>query len=395
MIDPKMTGPKLNTTARPATTLAERLNPRDNAYTLLRLLAALAVVATHAMTMGIGPQAVGPLGGWTPYDAGQHAVNLFFVLSGIMVFASIERSASLLDFLVKRALRIYPALAVCLVLIVLLVRPALTSAGWADYFGRQETWSFIPMMLLVPSEQHQLPGLFATLPTAGAVNVPLWTIKYEVFMYLVLAGLAAIGMLGGPLRRGLSIAALLAPFMAISAVPSLAGALADASTSLVHLARFAFCFGLGMLAYVLRDQLVLSGKAATGLLAFTMVASLLAAHYRPDVMAMLAPLWMLALGYGAVVLGARPLGRAGAFARRSDLSYGVYIYGWVASQILLTLLPGIGSVSLMLASLLASLALAHLSWMLVEKPALAFKPREDRLSPRTMDTGHRPQPASR
>ena len=373
-MEPGSSGPRPGVSARRRPTLADRLHPQGNSYTLLRLVAALTVVAAHAMTLGVGPEAPGPMASWTPFDAGQHAVNLFFVLSGIMVFASIERSASLVDFLLRRALRIYPALLVCLLLVAGVVGPLLTQAPLADYATAPQTWTFVPKMLLVPSEQHTLPGLFATLPHALSVNSPLWTIKYEAFLYVVLGGLWVTGLLGGPRRRALCIAALLAPFPLLSAVPGLAALVAETSTSLVHLTRFAFCFGLGMLAYVARDRLVLCGRTAAALLAATVALSLLAPHDGPYELSLLAPLWMIALGFGALVLGAGPMGRAGAFARRSDLSYGVYIYGWIVGQVLLSLVPDLGAPALIAWSVPLSLALGSLSWTLVEKPALAFKP---------------------
>ena len=359
------------------TRLAHRLSPKDNAFNLIRLVAALAVVVGHALVQVHGPQSVSLMGDWTPYDIGQHAVNVFFVLSGIMVFASIERSSSLMDFFLRRALRIYPALVVCLLAIMLVVGPLLTSVRLHDYFGAPQTWLFLPKMLLIPSG-HALPGLFETLPFAGSVDEPLWTIKYEVMAYILLGAASALGLLSSGRLRAFTIAGFVAPFLVVSFIPQVGALVAD--TSLAHVARFLFCFGVGLCAYQVRHRLVLSGPLAAALLAVTSGLSL-ALSQQP---AWLSPLWVLALGYGALVLGARPLGLPGAFARRMDLSFGVYIYGWTVAQILLLTLPSISAPWLAALSIPPTLALAFASWHLVEKPALALKSKAARPTASTL-----------
>src|SRR5665213_3725336 len=62
-------------------------------------------------------------------------------------------------------------------------------------------------------------------------------------------------------------------------------------------------------------------------------------------------------------------------ARFGDLSYGLYIYGWPVEQTVTYLLGGSAAWWQVLGlSLPPSLALAALSWHLVEAPALRFKP---------------------
>ena len=60
--------------------------------------------------------------------------------------------------------------------------------------------------------------------------------------------------------------------------------------------------------------------------------------------------------------------------RHTDLSYGLYLYGWPAAQLVQLASPGGPLHNTFWASLLA-LALAAASWFLVERPALAFKRR--------------------
>ena len=74
----------------------------------LRGIAALAVVAFHYTTQ-YGQQYghTTPLGfGFPP---GNYGVNLFFLISGFVIFMTLERARSAMDFVVSRFSRLYPA----------------------------------------------------------------------------------------------------------------------------------------------------------------------------------------------------------------------------------------------------------------------------------------------
>lgn len=54
-----------------------------------------------------------------------------------------------------------------------------------------------------------------------------------------------------------------------------------------------------------------------------------------------SPLWLGTVAYGALVVGALPLPALRRLTERSDLSYGLYIYGWPITQALQEALPDI------------------------------------------------------
>lgn len=87
--------------------VAQILDPKQNNFNLLRLLAAAAVVISHAVFLRSGSKADEIFSGINHYDLGAHAVNVFFVLSGLTVAASWARSRSTVEFLVARGLRIF------------------------------------------------------------------------------------------------------------------------------------------------------------------------------------------------------------------------------------------------------------------------------------------------
>lgn len=87
------------------------VSTRHNSFDLLRLFLAVLVVLSHCYLI-TGVQEKKPLYVWSGglITMGTFAVNGFFVISGYLVYGSLQRSFSVLHFLWKRVLRIFPAL---------------------------------------------------------------------------------------------------------------------------------------------------------------------------------------------------------------------------------------------------------------------------------------------
>jgi peptidoglycan/LPS O-acetylase OafA/YrhL len=120
-------------------------------------------------------------------------VQGFFVLSGYLVYASLERSSSLAQYAEKRFRRLYPAYAFVILACVaaaLIASPAAREdlLGVARYTG----WNLIFANFMEPN----LPGVFANNPMTE-VNGALWTLKIEVMFYLVLPVLLWLLRLAG------------------------------------------------------------------------------------------------------------------------------------------------------------------------------------------------------
>ncbi len=86
-------------------------------------------------------------------------------------------------------------------------------------------------------------------------------------------------------------------------------------------------------------------------------------------------LYPLALGYVVLWLALVPGGVLRLYNRLGDYSYGFYLWQFPIQQCIVLARPQIRQPELLLASLPAALALAVVSWHLVEAPALALKDR--------------------
>jgi peptidoglycan/LPS O-acetylase OafA/YrhL len=356
---------------RPATpTLESRLAGRDNNLNAIRMLAATAVLVSHAFPITGGED---PLLALTGATGGELAVGVFFGLSGLLIARSFDRRASMVHFLSARVLRLFPALVVVLALTVL-AGAAFTRLPLADYAAARGTWTYVPLNLALYRPQYALPGVFEANPIGPLINGSLWTLFYEVACY---AGVVVLGLAGILQQRLAALAVLGMVTMAYGAAAWLqaAGDGADlVPLRIVLLAKLGFPFMLGTAAYVWREWLPLSGLAA-------------AALWVPALFLPAGPVlagWItLALVYGALWFGLVPKGKLLAYNRLGDYSYGVYIYAFPVQQAFVHLMPGMTPLANIALALPVTLVLAVLSWKLVEARALAAaRPLGDMLTGR-------------
>src|SRR6185436_17790275 len=144
---------------------------RTNNFDLIRLGAALQVAVGHTASF---------YGLWGMLGLVGNAINvfpgvpIFFVISGLLISRSYESSGVLGDYFWNRALRIFPALWICLVVTVALtVAFALPSIGDAGPLRWLSWWA-----AQMSAAQFWGPHFLRGLPTGGA-NGSLWTITIE------------------------------------------------------------------------------------------------------------------------------------------------------------------------------------------------------------------------
>lgn len=341
---------------------------RGNNFDALRLAAAATVIVSHAFEIVGGPGAREPLRALTQGDSslGHVAVMTFFVLSGFLLAKSWAAEPRLVAFARKRALRIAPALIAVVLASTFVLGPMMTADPIDDYAAAPETRAYLANLFLYTGFAG-LPGVFADLPYEDVVNGPLWTLKFEVMCYLALAGFGA--------------ARLLRPAIAAFFIASCYGAVyvlgeGPHGGGVYYLAKFvdlARPFFAGVLFALIAGRVTLSARAA-------LVAAFGLALSAPA--GLLSETFPLFGGYLALWFGLTRAGPIRHAGRSGDFSYGLYLWGWPAQQIVQTLVaPTHWAVNVAFALPLA-FVFAVASWFLVEKPALAFKSRDRRPSRR-------------
>ncbi len=138
----------------------------------LRGFAALCVVFDHGSTFLLLP--VRHLV-YRYIDPGQFGVFVFFLVSGYIVPASLERKGSVRTFWISRAFRLYPMYLVALALSWVAYA---TGHGTFGYAGRSPATAAASWLLMLPN-------------VLSGPNVPnvTWTLSYEMVFYLLIAAL--------------------------------------------------------------------------------------------------------------------------------------------------------------------------------------------------------------
>ena len=344
--------------------LNDVVHGRNNSFHLLRLIAASAVLYSHAFPLATGDPEAEPLRATFGCTFGSIAVDLFFLISGMLVTMSLIRRSSAVDFAKARFFRIWPGLAVAVMAVILILGPALTTQPLSAYFTSKETAKYLVLNLtLLKGVAYVLPGVFATNPWPNAINGSLWTLPSEVRCYLVLLAVwIVLGQLRRSARFGWAITCCWIALFAWFAWSLRTHTLEDSP------ARLWLMFCSGAIIYVWRERVVLSASA---FLALVFVLCVSAGHSFA-----FGLIYTLGLPYLMLCAAYLARGRILEYNRLGDYSYGVYIYAYPVQQTLMHVWPGFGPIDLFGAAMPITLALAVLSWHFVEKPALTWaRPR--------------------
>lgn len=341
---------------------------RHNNIDLLRFLAAALVLLSHCFPL-LGRDHEEPIRLFTHLEnGGGFAVSAFFVLSGYLVTGSYVYSRSVIEYLVKRMLRLFPALVVVVLISIFLLGPALTTFSLTDYFHHPHVGNYLTNIYLLVN--YQLPGLFTTNPHPYAVNGSLWTLPIEFLMYLVVAMLG-LGKCLKPWSVGVVIALCWIIHFAVLPAYGAERWIFFWVIQAQDAAKLGAFFFSGGLLYLVRE----SYRPTATHVGIALIVLYLGAS---TIYAMAA--FMAALPLMVMYLAFVPSGRLANFGKHGDFSYGIYIYAFPIQQAVIQIAGNaISPVSLFALTLFPTLFLAYLSWHLVEHPALKLKTRFTRM----------------
>lgn len=350
-------------------TLDARAPGRDNNFNLVRFLAAGLVLVSHSWPLTATPGE--PLERFAGFSFGHLGVDVFFVVSGFLVTGSLLARDTLASFTRARALRIFPALVANAFGTALVIGPLVTALPVARYFAEWDTWRYaLQNSVTWPlGVRWWLPGVFLGNPGGPAVNGALWSLPWELTMYVMLGVLGA-GLLR---RRGAGERSnLRGVVLALAAGATLGHGLNEA---LALSGRFEVVQGLRLVALffaaaslqLMRDRVPLTLPLFLGALASIALAMALGGAW--------LALYPLALGYIVLWLALVPAGPLRLYNRLGDYSYGFYLWQFPIQQWIMLRRPETTQPELVAFAAPATLVLAVLSWHLVESPALAFKGR--------------------
>lgn len=326
-----------------------------NNLTFLRWLAAGLVLYGHSFVFLGLPEP--SFMSWLPL--GTLGVYIFFSISGYLVTLSWHRDPHLGRFLMRRALRIFPGLIVCILLTLVLLGPAFTKLNIADYFTHPNTQAYLRNIVLYIS--YSLPGVFETNHYPSAVNGSLWSLPVEFFMYLLLAMVAYAGLF----RIGFTI-------LCFGFISAAIGYEYFSPTPWIlygtEMKQVFICgsfFWLGSIFYIYEIS-----KNCTTSNILALLFLWLSLSRWPDLfgLAGFIVIPFIALAFG---LASSPLLKRMA---HHDYSYGIYIYAFPVQQAYANIYPNLPLPAYLLLTSCTTILLAACSWNFIEKKALKLKP---------------------
>lgn len=311
--------------------------------------------------LGPEPEAGGEhLGSW--------AVLGFFGVSGYLITRSRLNGQSPRSFYIARFLRIYPGFLVCLFSVAFIFAPLSLLVGSPGTYTFLDSVGYVLRNAVLYPPLVNQTNIGTSVPDVqgpGIWNGSLWTLFWEASCYV------GVGTLCYVKNQRYRASLLIAGFVSASAM-SLAGLLGWVPAGVLTMVPplgAAFC--AGALLFLFADKIrvlpaVVFSAAILCLCILTETASALAPF----------PVALIAIVLGSVL----PLQSIGA---KSDLSYGVYIYGVPVQNILEIGWPDLPLIPYVVLSLGLTVPLAWLSFRFVEAPALGWK---DRLRKRSSGT---------
>lgn len=210
--------------------------------------------------------------------------------------------------------------------------------------------------------RFDLPGAFPENKMAGSVNGSFWTLPGEIRVYVVFAILAlsriAVNKHNDTWGRRLLVVAACIALLVLSYFNHSAMPIILDHPSYAEPTRY---FLLGMIAFYMRAWIPLNGAIAIGLI---VIQALSVASKDLFLFAM-----MFTTTYALFYIGYQlKYMRLDRFI--GDWSYGIYLYGWFAQQIVASFSRNQTALENEIFSMALAILFGALSWRFVERPML-------------------------
>lgn len=333
-----------------------------NNFDLLRILFAWFVIVSHSYVLN-GDGATDPLFEMTQqtFLFSFIGVKGFFIISGYLIFKSMVVSTSIFEYLVKRVLRIFPALAVVL-LVTLVAVYFIYPNNMPPFFSNKEVYAYFLGNIILFKPHFFISGIFAALPSS-AINGSLWTIEYEFFFYLFI-------LLFFYFRSNKKILkALLVIVVALFLMVRLAFYDWTVQTHFFIPLEPLFDLGpyflIGSLLSCFNFDTMPAKNALAAVLSLVLVASV---YFKigHTVVYFTLPFLVIYVGKQTSKLA------SWVHTTMGDPSYGIYLYAFPLQQLIIYWYRP-STLVLFVASTIGAFIFGYLSWIFIEKNALALK----------------------
>lgn len=341
------------------------LKEHNNNFNLLRLVAALQVLLVHLLNH---LEVNSPLFAAFKMFPG---VPIFFFISGFLIFTSFERThrKGNLIFFKNRALRIYPALLVCVAICTAMV----VSSGYLQTQNYSIT-HFVFWVLAQSSILQFYNPDFMRGFGVGVLNGALWTISIELQFYILTP---LLYFLITRHRILLGFVFIISMMLKMYLRDHLDWSMYSMKLIYVSFAPWVFMYISGMLVAYYRElftEILLRIRFLWIVFAY-FLSMLFIGAYEVNASNNINPISFMLLAGCIIKLASLRLplpSNLSNFIARNDFSYGIYLYHMPVLNFIIffSLFSVFGN--FVVASIVVFVA-AALSWFYIEKPALEYK----------------------
>lgn len=339
----------------------QKLTTHRNNFNFLRLFFSSAVIISHSFPLTGNKEWFAQITN-DQLDLGSFSVNVFFIVSGYLIFNSLMYSSSTQNFVWKRVLRLLPALFVVLFLTLFAI--SLVYAG-KSIFTEPSFYTYLPNNLTLFNAQFIVRGVFENNPYPNTINGSLWSLCYEFTMYIIIVFLF-------PARKNKILTGILLSILYLSFLYGYFLGLPEFINILIksiNLDPLLFCkLGIFFFAGSILSFFPLEKIKKNYLSMCLTLLLVIAIYYNRYIIAsfVFLPILIILIGTSySHYLEYIP-------SKIGDISYGTYIYGFLVQQVLMNYF-NLNPLGLMLISLPITYLFAYYSWQLIESTTLRYK----------------------
>ena len=295
---------------------------KTNNFDFVRFILASLVLYSHSYILFYGPNSIELENEFIHYmtggliDGGAIAVNLFFVVSGFLITISWFNTKSHIHFIIKRLLRILPGFIALMAITIFIIVPLLTS-DLELYINHISIGNIIKDFVKLTISPISVMNIFEELPK-NTVNGSLWTLKYELYCYMMILILGVLRILNKKVVTLIFIIFLSIYLLQINDIISFNRG--------IPIPRLFTYFLVGILIYFYKDKIKFDNKTLLGLLAISIVLSF--TPLKILILIFFVPYILFYFIYSNTF-------KFYAFGKYGDFSYGIYIYAFFIQQCVL------------------------------------------------------------
>ena len=339
----------------------QKLISHRNNFNFIRLLFSSSVIVSHSYPLTGNLEWFSKITN-NQLDLGSLSVNVFFIVSGYLIFNSLMYSTTPQNYLWKRILRLFPALFVMLVLTLITITVVYTGKS---ILSESSFYTYLPNNLSLYNWQSKVRGVFEKNPYPGSINGSLWSLSFEFTMYLII-------LCFFPIRKSKKLTAFLLSCLYLA---FLSGYLFGPSKFIIILIKYLnldflqFCrlgifFSAGSILSFFPIHKINNNYLQVGLFVFLLIA--ISFNLYVIASCIFLPIFIILIGSSY----SRHLEYIPS--KIGDISYGVYIYGFLVQQVLMNYF-NLNPIELMFLSLVITYLFAYFSWHFIELTTLKHK----------------------